>query len=213
MGDYDPRKWVQLKQRVIRQIADGTLKPGDAVPVTTTGLSYQTARKALRELVAEGWLLPPTPGYPARVPGGDGLLWRKFRAQVIREIEAGILEPGDELTVKYEAHDAGIHPITAAKALTALVAEGWCSPRCEASGRTWCRRTPAGSRTGCRRPPRPTDGRRVVCKYKEGVKTEDCAVCTCQASGADHTPVESTITYPNGTKLTVRKCSDCGRAC
>jgi len=128
MGDYDPRKWVQLKQRVIRQIADGTLKPGDAVPVTTTGLSYQTARKALRELVAEGWLLPPTPGYPARVPGGDGLLWRKFRAQVIREIEAGILEPGDEVTVKYEAHDAGIHPITAAKALTALVAEGWLLP-------------------------------------------------------------------------------------
>ena len=52
-----------------------------------------------------------------------------------------------------------------------------------------------------------------MCKYKEGVKTEDCAVCTCQSSGAQHTPVESTVTYPGGVKITVRKCSGCGRAC
>jgi len=69
MDDDDPRKWVQLKRRVIREIADGTLTPGDEVRVTDMGMSYKTARKALGELVAEGWLLSGMARCPAKVPG------------------------------------------------------------------------------------------------------------------------------------------------
>ena len=124
----DPRKWKQLKQRIIREIEEGTLKPGDAIPVKSTGVTYPTAKKAFTELVTEGWLLPAVAGYSFRVPGEDPLLWRKLKNQIITEIESGILEPGDEVTVKYEAQDFKVSPQTAAKAFKALVEEGWLLP-------------------------------------------------------------------------------------
>lgn len=53
-----------------------------------------------------------------------------------------------------------------------------------------------------------------MCKVSDnGVSTEDCHVCTCPVSATGHTPVESTVTLPNGEKFLVRKCSSCGTAC
>jgi DNA-binding GntR family transcriptional regulator len=59
----DPRLWVQFKNLVSQQIADGVLEPGDEIAPTLEaadfGISWTTAIRALRELVAEGLLLPP----------------------------------------------------------------------------------------------------------------------------------------------------------
>jgi hypothetical protein len=40
----------------------------------------------------------------------------------------------------------------------------------------------------------------------EGSKS-DCGSCECKQSTATHSPVDSTVTYPNGQTLSVRKCS------
>jgi DNA-binding transcriptional regulator YhcF (GntR family) len=68
----DP-KHITAAGIVRAQIADGTLKPGDAAPsgmalARLTGFSPPTCRKALRRLVADGVLVPgPGPGTRPRI--------------------------------------------------------------------------------------------------------------------------------------------------
>lgn len=68
----DPTPWKRFKAELIRQIEAGVLEPGDEVSIVIEardfGLSYRPARRAFDSLVSEGWLLPPVPGYPYRVP-------------------------------------------------------------------------------------------------------------------------------------------------
>lgn len=64
--DNDPRKHVQLASELRRQIANGTLRPGEPVPSIGTlagsrGWSRGPCIKALHTLEAEG-LLRRTPG-------------------------------------------------------------------------------------------------------------------------------------------------------
>lgn len=56
-------KYVQAATVVRAQVADGTLKPGQAAPsgaqlARLTGFSKLTCRKALRTLISEGTLVP-----------------------------------------------------------------------------------------------------------------------------------------------------------
>jgi DNA-binding GntR family transcriptional regulator len=63
-----------------------------------------------------------------RIYGPDEELvppWVLVKNGMIREIVAGVLEPGDEVWVIYEAEDYGVERKTAAKAFRALVDEGW----------------------------------------------------------------------------------------
>ena len=62
----DPRAYIQLANRLRRQVLDGTLTPGGPVPSITTlsqqyGHARQTCSKAMRLLVDDGLLF--------RVPG------------------------------------------------------------------------------------------------------------------------------------------------
>lgn len=65
-GHDDPRAYVQLADRLRRQVLEGSLAPGSPVPSITTlsqqyGHARQTCSKAMRVLVDEGLLF--------RVPG------------------------------------------------------------------------------------------------------------------------------------------------
>jgi DNA-binding transcriptional MocR family regulator len=65
-------KYLRAAQRVRDQIADGTLKPGQAAPsgarlARETGYSALTCRKALQHLIKDGTLVPgPSPSARAR---------------------------------------------------------------------------------------------------------------------------------------------------
>lgn len=66
LGHDDPRAYIQLADRLRRQVLDGTLTPGSPVPSVTTlsqqyGHARQTCSKAMRLLVDDGLLF--------RVPG------------------------------------------------------------------------------------------------------------------------------------------------
>jgi DNA-binding transcriptional regulator YhcF (GntR family) len=58
----------------------------------------------------------------------DPRLWVRLKNDLARQIELGILEPGDEVWVAYAAKDAGVSLPTATKALQALVKEGKLEP-------------------------------------------------------------------------------------
>src|SRR5262245_18375590 len=56
-------KYARVAASVLRQIADGTLRPGEPSPSgaalsRVTGYSTLTCRKALRQLIADGLLSP-----------------------------------------------------------------------------------------------------------------------------------------------------------
>jgi DNA-binding transcriptional regulator YhcF (GntR family) len=59
----------------------------------------------------------------------DPRLWVRLKNDLARQIELGILEPGDEVWVAYTAKDAGVSLGTAAKALQALAKEGKLEPQ------------------------------------------------------------------------------------
>ncbi|HEY6492831.1 MAG TPA: GntR family transcriptional regulator, partial [Trebonia sp.] len=73
-GDRLP-KYLRVAEAVRRQIADGTLRPGQPAPSGAalgriTGYSTLTCRKALHALVAEGVLIPgPSRNARPRVAG------------------------------------------------------------------------------------------------------------------------------------------------
>lgn len=54
--------------------------------------------------------------------------WVRFKDEIIKMIEAGVLEPGENVVVTEEAADFGICADTARKAFRALVAGGWLLP-------------------------------------------------------------------------------------
>lgn len=68
-GHDDPRAYVQLADRLRRQVRDATLAPGKPVPSIPTlsqqyGHARQTCSKAIRLLVDEGLLFRVSgPGY------------------------------------------------------------------------------------------------------------------------------------------------------
>ena len=62
-----------------------------------------------------------------RTPIGTGpepVRWRGFADDLIRQIETGVLEPGDEVSVKYQAEEWKCPQGTAAKAFEDLVRRG-----------------------------------------------------------------------------------------
>ena len=72
----NPTPWKRFRAELIKMIEAGVLEPGDVVSIVQEakdfGLSYRPARRAFDALVAEGWLLPPVPGHPYRVPSAPG---------------------------------------------------------------------------------------------------------------------------------------------
>ena len=77
-------KYRRVAAAIKRQIADGTLRPGQPAPSGAElsrafGFSTLTCRKALRALIAEGLLVPgptptPDPGWPTRtLPTSTGI--------------------------------------------------------------------------------------------------------------------------------------------
>lgn len=84
-GQPGPPKYVRVAARVRRQIAEGTLLPGEPVPSgaalsRVTGFSTLTCRKALRVLIADGALVPgpsrnarPRVAAPGATPAERGL--------------------------------------------------------------------------------------------------------------------------------------------
>ena len=68
----DPRKWLQIYDRLLTQILDGSLSQWDKCPPTGDtakewGVARQTAAKAYRNLAEDGYLrlFPGTVGYLA----------------------------------------------------------------------------------------------------------------------------------------------------
>jgi GntR family transcriptional regulator len=64
--DTDPRPYMRIAAAIRRQTEDGTLKPGDTVPISALarqhGVARNTASRALRLLETEG-RLKCYPGY------------------------------------------------------------------------------------------------------------------------------------------------------
>jgi DNA-binding transcriptional regulator YhcF (GntR family) len=50
--------------------------------------------------------------------------WRRIRADLAKQIETGVLEPGDEVVIIHEATDHGVTHKVARRAILALVDEG-----------------------------------------------------------------------------------------
>lgn len=82
----------------------------------------------------------------------DPTPWRRFKAELTKQIEAGVLEPGDEVPLVLEAHDFGVNRFTARKAFNELVKEGKLLP-------------PAAVGDVYRVPPGPDCGRRGNCHW------------------------------------------------
>jgi transcriptional regulator with XRE-family HTH domain len=72
-------------------------------------------------LACEGRACPP-------VESDDPTPWVRMKTDLLRQMEAGVLEPGDEVWVTCEARDRGLSPGVARKALRALVSEGKLAP-------------------------------------------------------------------------------------
>lgn len=64
----------------------------------------------------------------ARETTSDPRPWVQLKSLLSRQIEDGILEPGDEVALRLEAQDFGISPDRALRAFRALVEEGKLIP-------------------------------------------------------------------------------------
>ena len=64
----------------------------------------------------------------AREITNDPRPWVQLKNVLARQIEQGILEPGDEVALTLEARDFGVMPQTAMKAFRALVEDGKLVP-------------------------------------------------------------------------------------
>lgn len=60
----------------------------------------------------------------ARETTNDPRPWVQLKHELARQIELGILEPGDEVALTLEAQDFGVTPQIAKKSFRALVEEG-----------------------------------------------------------------------------------------
>jgi DNA-binding GntR family transcriptional regulator len=54
----------------------------------------------------------------------DPRKWLRVKNDLIRQLDAGVLEPGDEVISKYEAEDHGVHRNTVIIAIRSLAVEG-----------------------------------------------------------------------------------------
>src|ERR1700749_1259735 len=97
-------KYAQVAALVRAQVADGTLRPGEAAPsgarlARLTGFSVLTCRKGLRLLIREGLLsLGASPAARLRVsvPGGargDGAARALSRGLAARRHACGLTQP------------------------------------------------------------------------------------------------------------------------
>jgi GntR family histidine utilization transcriptional repressor len=110
-------RYLQVKQHILRQIADGTLRSGERVPsenelVRELDVARMTANRALRELAAEGMLL--------RVAGvGTFVAERRVHSHPleVRNIADEIRSRGHE----YEAKVVSLTSVTATRELAE-----WC---------------------------------------------------------------------------------------
>lgn len=92
LGEADPRSYVRLAARLRKQILQGELKPGHAVPSITVlsqelGHARQTCSKALQQLVNDGLLF--------RVPGLGYHVSRRAREGVQQENERALSSLAD----------------------------------------------------------------------------------------------------------------------
>jgi DNA-binding transcriptional regulator YhcF (GntR family) len=89
-------KYVRVAAAIRRQIADGTLRPGQPAPSgaelsRATGFATLTCRKALRELIADGILVPgPSPNARPRVADPRARGDERDLAEATRALSAGL---------------------------------------------------------------------------------------------------------------------------
>ncbi|MGD0699649.1 MAG: GntR family transcriptional regulator [Trebonia sp.] len=89
-------KYLRVAAAIRRQIADGTLRPGQPAPSgaelgRATGFSTLTCRKALRELIADGILVPgPSPNARPRVADPRARGDERDLAEATRALSAGL---------------------------------------------------------------------------------------------------------------------------
>jgi DNA-binding transcriptional regulator YhcF (GntR family) len=89
-------KYLRVAAAIRRQIADGTLRPGQPAPSgaelsRATGFATLTCRKALRELIADGILVPgPSPNARPRVADPRARGDERDLAEATRALSAGL---------------------------------------------------------------------------------------------------------------------------
>jgi hypothetical protein len=89
-------KYARVAAAIRRQIADGTLRPGQPAPsgaelARATGFSTLTCRKALRALIADGILVPgPSPNARPRVADPRARGDERDLADATRALSAGL---------------------------------------------------------------------------------------------------------------------------
>src|ERR1700691_538181 len=89
-------KDLRVAAAIRRQIADGTLRPGQPAPSgaelsRATGFATLTCRKALRELIADGILVPgPSPNARPRVADPRARGDERDLAEATRALSAGL---------------------------------------------------------------------------------------------------------------------------
>lgn len=89
-------RYARVAASIRAQIADGTLRPGQAAPSgaalsRTTGYSTLTCRKALRVLIADGLLVPgPSSNARPRVAGPPTVPAERDLASATRALSAGL---------------------------------------------------------------------------------------------------------------------------
>jgi hypothetical protein len=89
-------KYARVAAAIRRQIADGTLRPGQPAPSgaelsRVTGFSTLTCRKALRTLIADGILVPgPSPNARPRVADAHARGDERDLADATRALSAGL---------------------------------------------------------------------------------------------------------------------------
>lgn len=141
----DPRPWAPLASELAGRIRGGRYEPGFRLPkagqlareMGFAALLGKPACDSLQEagLVEEhdGWY------YVGEVPGEErkpprprpvtgwhdaATQWKRVRREILHEITAGVLEPGDELISLHEAQDRGTSHGTVLKALRSLAEDG-----------------------------------------------------------------------------------------
>ena len=55
----------------------------------------------------------------------DPTPWKRLKREILRMIDTGVLEPGDDVSVTLECADFGIRYENGRKAFRELAAEGW----------------------------------------------------------------------------------------
>jgi hypothetical protein len=95
-GDRDVPRYARVAASIRGQIADGTLRPGQAAPSgaalsRATGYSTLTCRKALRVLIADGLLVPgPSRNARPRVAGPVTFPAERDLSDARRALSAGL---------------------------------------------------------------------------------------------------------------------------